>query len=191
MAKIKAKGEDTEIKGYKHTEEPYESVQEPAAHYINTSTATLAPRLKPVYGKGNPSFYKKGKYNLEEVNNLAVADKIGLIKTGFSKDQLEEIKEESDLDYDTLSSVLSVSRAKLINKKGSEKFDQLTSERIMLLADLISYGQTVFEDKDRFNLWMKKPSKALGDKTPLELMDTVYGIDEIRKELGRIEYGVY
>jgi putative toxin-antitoxin system antitoxin component (TIGR02293 family) len=131
------------------------------------------------------------KFHLDSVNELPATDKIILIKRGFSKDQLEEIKENADLDYHTLSSVLSVSRAKLINKKGSEIFDQSTSERIMLLADLISYGQDVFDDKEQFNVWLKKPNKALGMKKPIEMMDTVYGLTEVKKELGRIEYGIF
>jgi uncharacterized protein (DUF2384 family) len=49
----------------------------------------------------------------------------------------------------------------------------------------------VFEDRDRFNAWMKNNNKALGDKTPLTLMDTLYGIQEVKKLIGRIEYGVF
>ena len=90
-----------------------------------------------------------------------------------------------------MSIILSVSRAKLINKKPTEKFDQSTSERIMLLADVIAYGQSVFEGRNIFNRWLKKINKALGNKSPLELMDTVYGIQEVKKEIGRIEHGVF
>jgi uncharacterized protein (DUF2384 family) len=28
-------------------------------------------------------------------------------------------------------------------------------------------------------------------KVPLEIMDTLYGMEEVKKELGRIEYGVF
>ena len=126
-----------------------------------------------------------------DMHVVPAADKISIIKNGISKKELEIIKEESNLDYETLSGILSVSKAKLHSKKGAEKFDQNTSERIMLLADVLAYGQSVFEDKDSFNEWLKTNSKALGNKAPIELMDTIYGIDEVRKEIGRIEYGVF
>lgn len=122
---------------------------------------------------------------------VPASDKITIIKKGISKRELESIKEQSDLDYETLSSILSVSKAKLHSKKGAERFDQNTSERIMLLADVLAYGQSVFEDKDSFNEWLKTSNKALGNKPPVELMDTIYGIDEVKKEIGRIEYGVF
>jgi putative toxin-antitoxin system antitoxin component (TIGR02293 family) len=129
-----------------------------------------------------------GPFNFE---SLTSQYKIGIIKNGISKKQLEAIKSETDFDYRTLSNLLSVSRTTLIKKKGDEKFDRPTSERIMLLAELISYGRAVFETRERFNTWLKNPSVALGDQTPLELLDTVYGIEEIKKELGRVEHGIH
>jgi putative toxin-antitoxin system antitoxin component (TIGR02293 family) len=61
----------------------------------------------------------------------------------------------------------------------------------MHLAEFISYGREVFESREHFNAWLKKPALALGGKMPVELLDTVYGIEEVKKELGRIEYGIY
>ncbi len=130
-------------------------------------------------------------YISEAAYTAPVSEKIIIIKNGISKKELEAIKKESNLDYETLSNILSVSKAKLHSKKGTEKFDQNTSERIMLLADVVAYGQSVFEDKDSFNEWLKANNKALGNKPPIELMDTIYGIDEVKKEIGRIEYGVF
>ncbi|THU31154.1 DUF2384 domain-containing protein [Niastella caeni] len=130
---------------------------------------------------------QNGPFNFE---SLTSQYKIGIVRNGITKKQLEAIKSETDLDYHTLSNLLSVSRTTLIKKKGDDKFDLPTSERIMLLAELICYGQDVFESKDLFNTWLKKPSIALGNKAPLELLDTLYGIEEVKKELGRIEYGV-
>jgi len=128
---------------------------------------------------------------LFEFSALSSEKKIGIIKKGISKNQLEEIKKEANLDYDTLSNLLAVSRTTLIKKKGDEKFDQPTSERIMLIADLVSYGYEVFESKALFNQWMKAPNKALGGKAPLTIIDTLYGLQEVKKELGRIAHSVY
>src|SRR2546430_11431204 len=66
--------------------------------------------------------------------------KIGIVKNGISKKQLEAIKSETDLNYGTLSNLLSISRTTLINKKGDARFDPSTSERIMHLAEILCYG---------------------------------------------------
>ena len=138
--------------------------------------------------KGNNN---KGRALLAAIPSMDTGEKIALIRNGVSKNDLEDIKDHSGLDYDRLSKILAVSRATLINKKGLEKFDAATSERILLLADTLSYGESVFEDRDRFNSWMKNSNKALGNRAPIEMMDTVYGIQEVKKMIGRIEYGVF
>jgi putative toxin-antitoxin system antitoxin component (TIGR02293 family) len=188
----KNKHETTGVKGVRKTSQAAVKNTSPKKVYairgVTGEFKTHRKRAMQSSVKANDEFVE---FDLQNVNRLPATDKIGLIKRGFSKEQLEGIKKESDLDYDTLSSLLSVSRATLLKKKGADKFDQSTSERIMLLADLIAYGQDVFEDKEQFNSWLKKPNKALGMKAPLEIMDTLYGIEEVKKELGRIEYGVF
>jgi putative toxin-antitoxin system antitoxin component (TIGR02293 family) len=120
-----------------------------------------------------------------------VAEKIAIARKGISKKQLLDIKNEVELDYDQLAKILAISRASLISKKGSQKFSQDTSERILLLNDVLSYGYEIFGNKEGFNEWLKTPSEALGNITPLSMMDTYYGLEEIKHEIGRIAYGVY
>jgi putative toxin-antitoxin system antitoxin component (TIGR02293 family) len=117
--------------------------------------------------------------------------KIGVIKEGISKEELENLKEQTGLDYDTLAKVLSVAKATLHNKKGRDKFDVSISERILLLADIYSYGYQVFEQKEGFNNWMKASNTALAGSSPLQMLDTLYGMEEVKHLIGRIEYGVY
>jgi len=38
---------------------------------------------------------------------------------------------------------------------------------------------------------MKTENRALGWITPLSLVDTLYGIEEVRNVVGRIAYGVF
>lgn len=117
--------------------------------------------------------------------------KIGMVKNGISKKQLEAIKSETDFNYGTLSNLLSISRTTIINKKGDDRFDPSTSERIMRLAEILCYGREVFENREIFNIWIRLPSSGLGGRSPLDLLDTHYGIEEVKKELGRIEYSIY
>ncbi len=38
---------------------------------------------------------------------------------------------------------------------------------------------------------MKTTNRALGNIKPLSLLDTLYGMEEIKHLIGRIEHGVY
>jgi putative toxin-antitoxin system antitoxin component (TIGR02293 family) len=55
---------------------------------------------------------------------------------------------------------------------------------------LYEYGIEVFGDRDNFNIWLNSRSIALGGRSPKELLDTKFGIDLVKDELGRIEHGV-
>ena len=133
----------------------------------------------------------KPKAKVVPVYKWSSFDKINAIRDGISKEDLENLKEQAGLDYETLATLLNVAKATLHNKKGKSRFDTTISEKIFLLADVYSYGYEVFENKDHFNDWMKKPNHALGGASPLSYLDTLYGIEEIKHLIGRIEYGVY
>lgn len=144
---------------------------------------TLNP-LKKVSG------YRE-KAKIIPVHRWSSYEKIDAIKEGVSKEDLENLKEQTALDYDTLAKVLSVAKATLHNKKGKAKFDLSVSERLLLLADIYSYGYEVFENKEKFNRWMKAENTSLGGVPPVQMLDTLYGMEEIKHLIGRIEYGVY
>lgn len=118
-------------------------------------------------------------------------EKMRLVEDGISKTDLEQLKEKAGLDYDQLAQMLHVARATLISKKGTEKFSEDISEKILQLADLYSYGYEVFEDRERFNAWIFRANKALGGQAPYQLLHNTYGREEVRNIIGRIAYGVY
>ena len=144
------------------------------------AAAALTPMIAILGAKS-----KKPEYVLTGI------EKIEKIREGISRNELEQLKEQTGLDYDTLARIFSVAKATLFNKKGEEKFNTYLSEKIFSLADLYSYGYEVFEDKGHFNQWIERENRALGGQAPIALLDTIYGIEEVKNLVGRIEYGVY
>ena len=68
--------------------------------------------------------------------------------------------------------------------------DPKNSEMIIMLQDLDSYGDMVFNDeKEKFRSWLSNPNYSLGNIKPIDLIDSYTGIEEIKKALVRIEYG--
>jgi putative toxin-antitoxin system antitoxin component (TIGR02293 family) len=124
-------------------------------------------------------------------SNLTSFEKINLVDKGILKQDLTLFKERIGWDYNQLSDILGVARAKLIAKKGEERFDKQVSERILSLADLYSYGYEVFEDEERFNAWIFSPNHSLDGLAPFDYLDTLFGREEIKDLIGRIDYGVY
>lgn len=122
---------------------------------------------------------------------MTATEKMNMARRGLSKKDLENLKRKTNLDYDKLSTLLSTTRATLINKKGTEHFSASLSERIVGIADVYSYGFEVFEDETKFNNWVFRPNQALGGKQPFELLDNQFGREEVKNVIGRIDYGVY
>ncbi|MDB5206975.1 MAG: hypothetical protein JWR72_2050 [Flavisolibacter sp.] len=144
------------------------------------------------YETRNPlSKVAAGKAKVVSLHQLNSFEKISAIREGVSKEELENLKNGAGLDYDTLAQALNVAKATLHNKKGKAKFDKYISERVFLIADLYSFGYDVFGNREKFNDWMKTENRALGGITPVSLMDTLYGTEEVKHLIGRIAYGVY
>lgn len=122
---------------------------------------------------------------------MTAVEKMNMVRNGLSKRDLENLKSKTKLDYDKLSTLLSTTRATLINKKGTAHFSAALSEKIVSIADVYSYGFEVFEDETKFNEWVFRPNQALGGKQPFELLDNQFGREEVKNLIGRIDYGVY
>src|SRR5450432_1567427 len=128
---------------------------------------------------------------LNDVKDMTPIEKMHKAETGITKNELKKLKDQAGLDFDRLARALAVGRATLMNKKGSQKFNVKLSEQIVGLADIYSYGYTVFGDTLKFNDWMFRPNHALGGELPFNIVSSQFGREEIKNLIGRIEYGVF
>jgi putative toxin-antitoxin system antitoxin component (TIGR02293 family) len=113
--------------------------------------------------------------------------KIEVVKAGVSKEQLTRLKEIFELDYDTLSALLTVTNRSLHLKKGKDILSRNVSDRIIAIADVFSLGYNVFNDKELFHRWLRQPSRDLGGVVPLTMLDTITGMEEVKQQLMRME----
>lgn len=122
-------------------------------------------------------------------NNM---ERIRVIREGIPYESLDFISNQLNVSIKAALTILGMPQT-TYNKKKSEHsmFDQRNSELILLIIELIQYGQEVFnQENEKFQRWLKKPNSSLGGQTPESMMDTTTGIEEIRKCLSRIEYGI-
>ena len=75
-------------------------------------------------------------------------------------------------------------------KREKKTFDSLQSEKILEIALLYKKGTEVFGTGEKFNNWLTTDNVALGNVKPKDLFDSSFGINLLKDELGRIEYGV-
>lgn len=118
-------------------------------------------------------------------------DFIDLGDRGVPKSALQNLARYLHLSMGQMARLLPVSERTLQRHKTSKPFNRLVSEQILHIAEVAAKGTEVFEDRENFLAWLKQPSMALGQKTPLELLKSRFGTDIVLDELGRMEHGVF
>jgi putative toxin-antitoxin system antitoxin component (TIGR02293 family) len=56
---------------------------------------------------------------------------------------------------------------------------------------MVARATEVFDDREVAVDWMLSSNRALEGQSPLDVLDTEVGEEQVRTLLGRIEYGVY
>ena len=118
-------------------------------------------------------------YKLELINR---------IRQGVKKSDWKELIQNIGAKEKEFEFILPTSISSMQKK---EVYSQETSERIYEISRLFGLGFEVFDSPDQFKQWLATPSKALGNKTPFELLDSSFGFEVVENEIVRIQYNVY
>lgn len=115
------------------------------------------------------------------------------VRQGVTRQLFEEIKGNSPFSDQQWSTFLNINIRTMQRYKSTPQhvFKPIQSERIFELAEVVSLGDTIFNSREHFNIWLNTPSPALGDEKPIDLLDSSYGKDLVMAELQRIEHGIF
>jgi len=142
---------------------------------------TLSEKIYTVLG-GRPVFQRK----IHEIDEFQA-----YIRDGFTLRALASVTQEFDLSQEDLLKPLGVSKATLTRRKKQVRLQSNESDGLFRIAWIGALAETVFGDKEKATRWLHKPNRALSGRTPLSLLDTTIGFQEVKTTLGRIEHGVY
>ncbi len=112
-------------------------------------------------------------------------------REGISKKTLIKISEASGLSLKELTALLPVSLRTIQRYKDDDRLEPNISEKALLIAEVLGKGIDVFSSMEKLQHWLHTPSVALGNRTPVSLLDTSFGARMVTDLLGRIEHGVY
>lgn len=117
-------------------------------------------------------------------------DLIALSGHGVTKDALLKLARHLSLSLAQIAELLPMSARTLQRSARTRHFNRVVSEHILHLAEVVAKGVGVFKNREDFLSWMNQPSVALGNKTPLSLLNSRFGTEMVLDELGRMEHGV-
>ncbi len=118
-------------------------------------------------------------------------DLMELAAQGVTKEALLHLVSYLNCPMSEMAQLLPVTERTIQRYRSHQHFNRVVSEHILQLAEIVAHGTEVFGDREKFLRWLRIPNVALGNRIPFELLDSRFGADMIRDELGRIEHGVF
>ncbi len=118
------------------------------------------------------------------------ASTIGAVRKGLPAGKLTEMAHRLSIDRPVLLNILGVSERTVQRKHAaSQRLSPAASDRLSRIDRLYSLAVEVFGEDRKASLWLKRPSLALENQTPLELLDTDAGAQQVERELRQIQHG--
>jgi len=125
-------------------------------------------------------------------DDTGVLRMINVVKSGIQFSSFSRLADHSPFSLNEWAGFLQLSDRTMHRYFQQKKtFDASSSEKIMELALLFNYGEKVFGSRERFYVWLQTDIPALGNIQPKSLLDTHFGINLLKDELTRIQYGVF
>ena len=118
-------------------------------------------------------------------------DWVALIRAGLPAAAVDAVTRAVHLSQAELGSTLGIPERTLARRKKEGVLNTEESAKLLRLARTLRRASEVFEDVAAALDWLKSPNRALGGVTPLSLLDTELGAENVLDVLGRIEHGVY
>ena len=111
------------------------------------------------------------------------------IRQGFPQTVIKEVLLSAGITLKELAGSLDLSARSLQRRRRAGRLARYESDRIYRLARIIALAKHYLGNKETATRWLKRPNRALGNKAPLELIDTELGARTVENVLGRIAYG--
>ena len=118
-------------------------------------------------------------------------DLISAVRRGLRTSTVDAVIRELDAPRKEVLPTLRIARRTMERRKLSGRLLPEESERVYRLAKILALAESVLGTKEKARHWLSVPNRALGNVSPLSLLETEAGTDEVTNVLGRIEFGVY
>ncbi len=115
---------------------------------------------------------------------------IGAVRQGLPYSVFERVQETLRVSAQTLATLVGVPVRTLNKRKHEGRFSRGESDNLLRVVRVLSQIFDFFSEPEAALSWLQAPEMALGGATPLSLLDTEIGAQEILRLLGQLEHGV-
>jgi len=118
-------------------------------------------------------------------------DLIDIAQKGVTKNAYEHLAKYLNYSTKQMAEILPITERTIQRYTKNTHFNPEVSDHILQIAEVTAKGTVVFKQKENFISWMNYPCVSFGNRTPISLLHSKFGVDMVLDELGRIEHGVY
>ena len=87
--------------------------------------------------------------------------------------------------------LLALAPRTLARRKAEQRLRADESDRLFRVTRIAALTEEVLGSTEKARRWLHSANRALGNRTPLELLDTDLGVRQVDDLLSRIAHGVY
>jgi len=114
------------------------------------------------------------------------------VKAGLPFKVLESFSAESGIAVSEIAELIELPERTLARRKVIGRLSSGESERLLRLSNVFQKAVGLFEgNADAAVVWLKRPKKALGDKSPWTYLTTELGARQVEDLIGELEQGVF
>lgn len=115
---------------------------------------------------------------------------VEVIRSGIPSSAGDELAKQFNVPMkDFLKSVGINPRTAQRRSEHGEVFKPGEGERLMRAAEIRALAEQTLGSAEAAQIFLSEPNTALGGVTPLSLLDTAYGAEEVKRALNVINYG--
>lgn len=113
------------------------------------------------------------------------------LRVGLPFSALESLVDALKVPRMVLADILHLPGRTLARRKREGVLAPVESNRVYRVARIFAHAVEVFDDQQKAAVWLSRPNAALGGRTPLSMLDTDIGVQDVNEILGRIEHGIF
>lgn len=113
------------------------------------------------------------------------------VEDGLPTEALETAMNQTGLSWTEIGELVIPRRTFSHRKQNGEPLTSEESDRLLRLLRAVGKAKETFQNSDKAERWLRTSNRALGGRTPLEMLRTESGARLVETVLGRIAHGIY
>jgi len=130
---------------------------------------------------GGKKVFKRRIVNVDQLRET--------VKAGLPYASLEALIGKFGLAREEAAAALHLPQRPTARGKKKQKLQADESDRLLRLARVGAQAAATLGSEEKAVQWLRRPNRALGNRAPLDLIDSDIGTRQVEEVLGRIEHG--